>query len=437
MKKRHGVLLTALTLVLGIAMLTTTLAVPQMRAVQNIVVAEEQTLQAAAAGAKAAKTPALKSPAFIPAAIPSGWDWVAGDQPLTYKVEQHNKHSSGLTKGLDDGTLTNWFVPSPIQLDILSSFYSPPLDRNVALPSNDIIIPGSKGSYSFTLTNEESFDVEYLLNITEGPETNRDFPLIFYLKDDRGNLTTRWVDLAALEQLLFIDDLVATQSRKFTLDWEWEYERGNKVNGIAGGDPEDTDLGKDVDYGFSPATEDDVPYYQLQLNMHLRAPEGNIWVIFHPNGGTVSPDRVEYNRGEQLKARQIPTPTRPGYVFKGWKYDDGTMADPDDIITWDTDLYAEWEEEKGGIDIGGWPFIPLPIPIPIPLPIIPIPLPCLKCFRFGDKCICNDKKAETKKSVPLPKTGDSMTAVYSALAMLVISGGTALYLYRKRREDDE
>lgn len=431
MKKRHGALFTALTLVLGIAMLTTTLALPQVRPVQNIVVVEEQTLQAAAAGAKAAKAAALKSPAYIPAAIPSDWDWVPGDQPLTYKVEQHNK-----TNGLDNSTRTNWFVPTPIQLDILSSFYSPPLDRDTALPSNDIIIPGSKGSYTFTLTNEEPvIDVEYLLNITEGPETNRDFPLIFFLSDDRGPLTTGWVDLAALEQLLFIDDLLATQSREFTLDWEWEYERGNKVNGIADGDPEDTDLGKDVDYGFNPATEDDVPYYQLQLNMRLRAPEGNVWVYFDPTGGTVSPDKLEYNRGDKFNVHTFPTPTRPGYVFKGWAYEDGTMADPnDDVPPYGCTLYAVWEEEQSGI--GNWPFIPLPIPIPIPLPIIPIKLPCFKCFRFD--CVCNDKKAaEKKKAEPLPKTGDSMTVAYSALAMLVISGGVALYLNRKRREEDE
>jgi len=380
-KKRHGALLTALTLVLGIAILTTAIAVPQLRPVQNIDAVEVQTLETAA-GAQGAQTDpvrqAMQSPAYIPlvidntpAAIPSDWIWAPGDKtPMQYTVEQHNK-----TNGLDNGTRTNWYDPAPIQLDVFSSYEDPVghLDyvRDPALPMDPIIVPGTQGTYSFTLSNLEPGNVEYLLNISEGPETNRDFPVIFFLKDDRGDLTTTWMDLDTLEAMLFIDSLAVSGTRKFTLDWKWEFERGAIVDNIASGDPEDTGIGKDVIKGYSPQTVDQVPYYQVQLNLRLRGPDD-----LRP------PDKPE-------------KPDKPGL---------------------------------GGL---------IPLPIPIPLPLIPLVLPCLKCLKPCDKCTCSNCNCAKPKTEPMAKTGDSTMAAYSALTMLVISGGIAAYLYRKRREEEE
>ena len=75
----------------------------------------------------------------------------------------------------------------------------------------------------------------------------------------------------------------------------------------------------------------------------------NIYTVkFDPNGGTVgnSQNRVPY--GDTYG--ELPTPTRAGYVFKGWytSSTDGTQVTSSDICRGDITLYAHWKTNRLG-----------------------------------------------------------------------------------------
>ena len=510
-KKRHSALLTALTLVLGIAILTTTLAVPQMRSVQSLAAraegaTETQVMSTAAASAQEnAALGAEQSPTHItvgmpaipsdPGVLPSDPggpnDWVyrplAGDNtgnspiPYPYRVWEHEKDGDNAPKGITapydtDPAATDWRVlESSTLLDIFSSYkskssitgspHTPPVrddDLNYdGLEDMDILVPGCAGQYMFTIENTNpSVSIEYLINLEEilsEIPNKRSFPLLYRLIDDLGNvltgasLLTGWKYMNGVDGIadkwLPIDVLPSSvpgklapgATRTFILDWEWEYERGVKTGIIAAGDGEDTGLGWAVQAGLPVARDGEgdweaVPQYQLRLNLLVRAPDYVVTVIFDYNGGSGTPGQRDYSPGDTLGPLPIPDPWL-NHTFKHWRYADGTIATPNDPVPLDgsVTLYAEWDEDP--VNQGGWKYIPipLPIPIPIPLPIIPIMLPCWKCLRPQDKCIC-EKPGKTE---PFAKTGDSMATVYSALALLTVAGGVALYLHRKRREEDE
>jgi len=491
--KRHSALLTALTLVLGIAILTTTLAVPQMRSVQNAAgAAETQVLSTAAAGAQEAAAqeakhitvamPAIPSdPGILPSDPGGPNDWVyrplAGDStadspiPYPYQVWEHEKSGDKVPKGIaapysGDAAARNWRDLPPSTLDILSPYKSmSTLTNNVHHPAvphedlepMDILIPGCAGQYKFTLENVDPLlAIDYLINL-EDAHNQQKFPLRFRLTYRDGvndiPVTDGWKYMDEIEKewlpsVAAPGVLAVGQSRVFTLDWEWEYERqyerGTNTPALAENDEFDTKIGKDVEVGLPTEVEpdvwedgdwDSVPQYQLKLNLLVRMPDGDVLVIFDYQGGSGTPAQKTYKRGEKLGPLPVPD-ARSGYSFQHWKYADGTIATPDDDAPLDgsVTLYAVWQQD-GNPNPGGWKYIPipLPIPIPIPLPIIPIVLPCWKCLRSHDKCIC-EKPGKTE---PFAKTGDSMAVAYSALALLTVAGGAALYLHRKRREEDE
>jgi uncharacterized repeat protein (TIGR02543 family) len=73
---------------------------------------------------------------------------------------------------------------------------------------------------------------------------------------------------------------------------------------------------------------------------------GDYTVIFDPEGGEVAPTEIIVTNGE--KYGELPTPTRPGYVFQGWYTGSGgteTEITKDTDVNLETDiiLYADWE----------------------------------------------------------------------------------------------
>ena len=66
-------------------------------------------------------------------------------------------------------------------------------------------------------------------------------------------------------------------------------------------------------------------------------------VEFNPNGGSVNTNsvKIDYNK----PVGTLPTPSRPGYRFKGWsKTKNGTeMVKPTDVLNEDCTLYAQWQ----------------------------------------------------------------------------------------------
>lgn len=210
------------------------------------------------------------------------------------------------------------------------------------------------------------------------------------------------------------------------------------------------------------------------------AGETVIRLNFDPNGAgaSVNPTGRDYEEGDRIdKHGPLPIPTRPGYTFIGWTYDrEGTLpVNPSDIVPsqggW---VYAQWiKNEDPNPVLPPWiwilppaiiaPLIPL-IGVASLLPALPVLLGgigliglgglrcdcCWRCLRPCDECICegkchnpccrnevDDTDDQTKPPVMPPKTGDSSTVMWSALTMLALSGGLALVLSRKRREEED
>ena len=491
--KRHGVLFTALTLVLGLALLTTTLAAPRLRLVgqpmaqmeYSVAAQQAQQPQSTAAESEAPQeqTPAaaapvasageqeqprgLQSPAYIELRAPAPTK-DPGDQDLFAEVWEHDKDASNVP-GDFSGPKTAWSTPS-ILLDVFSSMTVPSgLTRDPSLKPNDIVIPGSEGSYRFTIENQEAFGCEYEIALAKGIEaTEADLiPLVFNLRRygvPQGTFTS----LSTLKALPVTGNLNAGERHEYVLDWKWPFEVDTA------GDIVDTALGERVQ---SAADEDNTslptttPYFQLQMNVTLWAEDQEITIKLDPDGGIVSPTEVTYLRGESYSYRNLPIPTRDGYKFLGWsETPNGAIVDPDRVIPpKGGTLYAVWEvSDDPGFEIPPWVWLLPPV---IAAPLIPIIgaislLPgaaillgglgliglidwdcCWLCLRPCDECTCNGKchnpkcpvDAEdnpVKPPVQPPKTGDSYAAAWSALALLALSGAAAVVLAKKRREED-
>ena len=204
------------------------------------------------------------------------------------------------------------------------------------------------------------------------------------------------------------------------------------------------------------------------------AGETVIRLNFDPNGAgaSVYPTGRDYEEGDRIdKHGPLPIPTRPGYTFIGWTYDrEGTLpVNPGDIVPpqggW---VYAQWIKNEDPV-LPPWIWL-LPPVIAAPLipligvaslwPVVPAALAglgllvgcdrCWRCLLPCDECICegkchnpccrnevDDTDDQTKPPVMPPKTGDSSAVMWSALTMLALSGGLALVLSRKRREEDD
>ena len=63
-------------------------------------------------------------------------------------------------------------------------------------------------------------------------------------------------------------------------------------------------------------------------------------LTFNANGGEVSMPSVS---GEYNSKPTVPTPTRKGHTFRGWKTADGKLYDEESLFTQDLELVAQWE----------------------------------------------------------------------------------------------
>jgi len=479
-KKHRGLLFSAFTLLLGIAILSTTLAAPRLRFVGQVSYEQAQTLQTAAANPPAGGTveaaapeapPAqqgLQSPAFIgvKAPPPEAPTKTPADQGLLAEVWEHEKDGNNVPRSVLDRKWANdW------KLNVFSSVDSKvdpstPAVRDPSHPKiEQIIVPGSYGSYRFTIKNLEDFACRYEFSLSIGDEVTADyeeFPIRYRLFDiaravpvrGDGLITggkTTWTGLPleaidpedALAPPLnpVASTLAANASCTYQLDWKWDFYTTDAQ------DITDTGLGKKVQ-DENPAP---IPLYQVQFSVTLWADD--ILIILKPEGGDVTPDTVPYTN--TLRYRDLPRPSRPGYNFLGWAEEpDGEIRDMDELISLrllqddgTVSVYAVWEaDDDCEIPPWVWGIIPPILAIPVIsaialLPGIPILLggllllPCLLCLHPRDKCTCDpDEKPDV---VEPPKTGDSSTMAVGALAMLALSGGIALILARKRREEDE
>ena len=542
-EKRHGVLFTALTLVLGFALLTTPLAAPRLQSVSNFEAEEAHTLQTAAV------TPALESPASI--------TLQAGDPPLFADVKEHTKAKPSNIPGTP-GDSWDDLVTSAVLLDVLSSLNNPSgLTRDTSRADDSdygaVIVPGSVGTYVFTLFNNDIAACDYEFSIKEGPDAPNwaKFPIDYRLKV-AGGATSSWMRLGVLKGEVFTGSVPASVSgvpgsQEFELEWKWDFTSSDEQ------DLTDTQLGV--------AAEP----YRLLLTMRAEACI-RLFIELDPNGGdAITPNLIRYDRGMTYGEKQsqypgkgsVPEPTWDGHTFRFWSLTaDGTAEldwdatipvnggkvyaiwatdTPSDILItldpnggnaitpnqigypsvttygakqsqypgkgtvaaptwaghtfrfwsltadgtaeldWDATIpsaggrvYAIWEEDEKpepGPVIPPWvraaalaacavPLFPVIGAVTLLLPALPVlfggllALPCLLCLKPCDECTCEDKcqnpdcdcdccKQDAIGEIEEPpKTGDSSAAMWSALAMLTLSGAAALVLARKRREEE-
>ncbi|MCL2445519.1 MAG: hypothetical protein FWD06_01965 [Oscillospiraceae bacterium] len=201
MFKRRGFLYTTLALVLSAALLTSAIAAPQL--VQHIATQQQEIA--------VRHTPAT-------AAISS----LSG--PLNVSVvDQHSVVWAATT-----------------QVDVFGG---------------DFFVPGSIGSYEFTLHNHESFEVAYLFHLNRGADTRgdwQDLPLLYRVDG------SPWAPFSEVEQE---GVLLGGQSRTFMLEWTWPFH----IDGAQ--DTLDTGVGSNYLY----------TWYQLELEIILEydPPEEN------------------------------------------------------------------------------------------------------------------------------------------------------------------
>ena len=85
-------------------------------------------------------------------------------------------------------------------------------------------------------------------------------------------------------------------------------------------------------------------YYQNENISGATYQKGTLAIVnevtFDPNQGTVGETLRRVKTGAAIGA--LPTPQRPGYVFDGWFYSNGTQASASDIVNSDFTLTAEW-----------------------------------------------------------------------------------------------
>jgi len=90
-----------------------------------------------------------------------------------------------------------------------------------------------------------------------------------------------------------------------------------------------------------------------EANMYLNGvysqtpPDNYGYVLYEPNGGTVSPKSQGYIAGEGVKP--FPVPTREGYTFAGWYTDrtGGTKVETLEKANHEKTLYARWVDAEG------------------------------------------------------------------------------------------
>ena len=88
-------------------------------------------------------------------------------------------------------------------------------------------------------------------------------------------------------------------------------------------------------YFASEVTSDITLYAGWQINTYTLTLKGN--------GGEISQTTIS---GDYNTIPEIPTPTRTGYNFLGWKTSDGTMYDLTAPLTQDITLTAQWEIKR-------------------------------------------------------------------------------------------
>lgn len=101
-----------------------------------------------------------------------------------------------------------------------------------------VIAPGSRGSYTFTVKNDQKFPISTSLQLAD--ENREKIPMQFRLQVESAYLfgtAKEWISGEMLEHYVITDQLAAGEEREYCLDWEWPFTAS------AERDAHDTELG--------------------------------------------------------------------------------------------------------------------------------------------------------------------------------------------------
>lgn len=440
MKKKRFWLSAALTLVLGVSMLSWAIAAPVLSLVKNTV-PEEQRVRMTLSEARASGATLMES--ILLAAPRTTGSALSIAPTYTYKSRKSSAQNTPMlaspatiavgqqyaVAGDGIGTPRNMIDVYDAQdwwsqlayADVFSSTWSDNFVRNTSLddPAKTdldlikLLMPGMGGTYRFTLVNKEAFGIDWWLTITD--ENEWAIPMEFSLRQDgayvAGSATT-WVGIADLAR--FVGNLGPASQAVFDLNWRWIFE---DLTNLIPRDSSDTNL------GYLATKISTMPYYRLLFNILAEAEAGC------PCGCGCGPD-----------CRCV---------------EDGVC-----------DMCDCGKEEKHC----KWPpILPIPVPIPVVVPVpivvpVVLPKPCEPgCDCCDDGCCCKDPDSDkpcdcdkckpvvdpTDPTKPVEKpekpgpskpitvdTGDRFQ-VWPILALMVWSAGMVLLLAKRRTEDEE
>ncbi len=99
-------------------------------------------------------------------------------------------------------------------------------DEEVA---TNLIAPGTKGSFTMTITNNSEVDATCAISFTETVTDNKDVPIVYCLTENGtyGDIST--LNVAA-------ERLDMTQSKTITVYWQWAFEGNDTQLGIDAAD---------------------------------------------------------------------------------------------------------------------------------------------------------------------------------------------------------
>ena len=420
----------ALTIVLGVAVLSSTLAAPSLRIVHSSPTAlQEQSVSGAQAPGQAAAAEAVQqaresdtniaaaqqadnSSAPLPAAQQgdgsvSAQTYTGGNRPTLFEVKDATgdwmvdymvdvfSNSDGDAAWRDDDIDTNVVDAAHKGTYTQASGHV----VNDVRPNTRLLYPGAEGDYKFTLKNPETFPIEWRLTIQD--ENFKQIPMKYRILKgttdyvvggNTGVEAADWVPMPAAglvyPSATGFAPLGKQGTEDFTLEWKWNIDED---------DIRDTGLGEDA--GSFEAER--MPYYRLTFKLESEAD-------------------VNATGSDVIPPWQLPTMMMPFLLLIPLA---GLALIPIAEL-------AKW--------------LPL-IPLAALIPFLPgwvsklLPGPCCEGGCGGD-CQCDNKFCKCMPTIhppeKPPKTGYGWE-IASVGLLLALSSGTALVLGKKRKKDEQ
>ena len=114
-----------------------------------------------------------------------------------------------------------------------------------------------------------------------------------------------------------------------------------KENSVFAGWYYDAELTEEVCFS-TPVTKDMTLFAAWKTKEEADATVHKVW--FDGNGGEPATQKQEVKNDEYVDVTQIQTPTKDGYTFSGWWYNDHDAFAPEKAITQETYVTAHWKE---------------------------------------------------------------------------------------------